>query len=556
MKIAMAQINPTIADISGNREKIISFIRDGAARGANLVIFPEMATIGYPPMDLLENRKLINDNLASIEEIARHCTGTAVICGYVDQDPDNHPLLFNAAAFMAGGKIVSRHFKTLLPAYDVFDELRYFSRARDHAVVEFMGRRIGITICEDIWNDLDFYSEGRVQAGSLEKYDYRRRYDIDPIQKLASLKADLVVNISASPFTRGKNRFKRAMIADIARHHALPVVYVNQVGGNDSLVFDGNSVAFSSRGAVIGRAKSFEEDLAIADIDSSTAVGTADSDIEEIRQALVLGIRDYVRKCGFRSVVIGLSGGIDSALTAALAVQALGPENVTGITMPSAYSSAGSVDDSRALAENLDIRFETIPIRFLFDKFRHTLSEIFRGRPEDVTEENIQARIRGNILMAVSNKEKSLVLSTGNKSELAMGYCTLYGDMSGGLAVISDLPKTLVYELSRHINRDREIIPDASITKPPSAELRPGQKDQDSLPPYEVLDGILELYIEDRLSADEIIARGFPADTVRSVLHTVNVNEYKRRQAAPGIKVTAKAFGVGRRIPIAQRFRP
>ncbi|HPV41386.1 MAG TPA: NAD(+) synthase, partial [Spirochaetota bacterium] len=281
-----------------------------------------------------------------------------------------------------------------------------------------------------------------------------------------------------------------------------------------------------------------------------------DSDIEEIRHALVLGIRDYVRKCGFRSVVIGLSGGIDSALTAALAVQALGPENVTGITMPSVYSSAGSVDDSRILAENLGIRFETVPIRFLFDKYRHTLAEIFRGKPEDVTEENIQARIRGNILMAVSNKERSLVLSTGNKSELAMGYCTLYGDMSGGLAVISDLPKTLVYELSRHINRDREIIPDASITKPPSAELRPGQKDQDSLPPYEVLDRILELYIEDRLSADEIIAHGFPGDTVRSVLHTVNINEYKRRQAAPGIKVTAKAFGVGRRIPLAQRFRP
>ncbi|HOT46818.1 MAG TPA: NAD+ synthase [Spirochaetota bacterium] len=556
MKIAMAQINPTIADISGNREKIISFIRDGAARGADLVIFPEMATIGYPPMDLLENRKLIHDNLASIEEIARHCTGAAVICGYVDQDPENHPLLFNAAAFMEKGRIVSRHFKTLLPTYDVFDELRYFSRARELSVVEFMGRRIGITICEDIWNDLDFYSEGRAQAGSLEKYDYRRRYDIDPIQKLASLKADLVVNISASPFTRGKNAFKRMMIGDIARHHAVPVIYVNQVGGNDSLVFDGNSIAFNSRGLIVGRGRAFEEDLAIVDVEAGTAIEITDSDIEEIRRALVLGIRDYVRKCGFRSVVIGLSGGIDSALTAALAVEALGPENVTGITMPSVYSSAGSVDDSRVLAENLGIRFETVPIRFLFDKYRHTLAEIFRGRPEDVTEENIQARIRGNILMAVSNKEKSLVLSTGNKSELAMGYCTLYGDMSGGLAVISDLPKTLVYELSRHINRDRAIIPEASITKPPSAELRPGQKDQDSLPPYEVLDRILELYIEDRLSADEIIAHGFPGDTVRSVLHTVNINEYKRRQAAPGIKVTAKAFGVGRRIPLAQRFRP
>ncbi len=556
MKIAIAQINPTIADITGNRDKIISFIQDAGTLGADLVIFPEMATIGYPPMDLLENRKLINDNLASIENIARRCTGVAVICGYVDKDPDNHPLLYNAAAFMAGGKIVSRHFKTLLPTYDVFDELRYFSRAREHSVVEFMGRRIGVTICEDIWNDLDFYAEGRATEGTLEKYDYRRRYDTDPVRELMARKADLLINISASPFTRGKNKFKRIMIADIARHHAVPVVYVNQVGGNDSLVFDGNSIAFNRQGRLIGRARPFEEDLAVIDPDSDEETSISDSDIEEIRQALVLGIRDYVRKCGFTSVVIGLSGGIDSALTAALAVQALGPENVTGITMPSVYSSAGSVDDSRILAENLGIRFETVPIRFLFDKYRHILGEIFRGKPEDVTEENIQARIRGNILMAVSNKEKSLVLSTGNKSELAMGYCTLYGDMSGGLAVISDLPKTLVYDLSRHINRDREIIPDASITKPPSAELRPDQKDQDSLPPYETLDRILELYIEDHLSADEIIARGFQESVVRSVLHTVNINEYKRRQAAPGIKVTAKAFGAGRRIPIAQRFRP
>ncbi len=556
MKIAMAQINPTIADISGNRDKIVSFIQDAAARGADLVVFPEMATIGYPPMDLLENRKLINDNLASIEEIACHCTETAVICGFVDKDTDNHPLLFNAAAFMQGGRIVSRHYKTLLPSYDVFDELRYFSRAREHSVVEFMGRRIGITICEDIWNDLDFYSAGRAPDGTLEKYDCRRRYDTDPIQELVAQKANLVVNISASPFTRGKNKFKRSMIADIARHHNLPVIYVNQMGGNDSLVFDGNSIAFNRQGHIAGRAKPFEEDLALVDIEADPEITIADSDIEETRQALVLGIRDYVRKCGFRSVVIGLSGGIDSALTAVLAVQALGPENVTGITMPSVYSSAGSVDDSRILAENLGIRFETVPIRSLYNEYRKSLAEIFRGRPADVTEENIQARIRGNILMAVSNKEKSLVLSTGNKSELAMGYCTLYGDMSGGLAVISDLPKTLVYDLSRHINRDREIIPDASITKPPSAELRPNQKDQDSLPPYEVLDRILELYIEDRLSADEIVAHGFPEDTVRSVLHTVNLNEYKRRQAAPGIKVTAKAFGVGRRIPIAQRFRP
>ncbi len=555
MKIAMAQINPTIADIAGNRDIITACIGRAEALQADLVVFPEMATMGYPPMDLLENRKLIDDNRASIVEIARRVGDTAVICGYVDMDADNYPMLYNAAAFMQNGKIVSRHFKTLLPTYDVFDELRYFSRGTGVHTAEFMGRRIGVTICEDIWNDIDFYESGHA-AGSLEKYDYRRRYEIDPIQKLAELKADLMVNISASPFTRGKNAFRRTMIADIARHHAVPVIYVNQVGGNDSLVFDGNSIAFNSAGRAIARARAFEEDLVLVDPDAAAEIAVADNDIEEIRQALVLGIRDYVRKCGFSKVVIGLSGGIDSALTAVLAVQALGAENVTGVTMPSIYSSSGSVDDSRALAENLGMRFETVPIRGLFDRYRADLKEVFKGKPEDVTEENIQARIRGNILMAISNKEGSLVLSTGNKSELAMGYCTLYGDMSGGLAALSDLPKTLVYELSRHINAGGEVIPDASITKPPSAELRENQKDQDTLPPYEVLDRILELYIEDRKSADEIAASGFHIDLVRNILRTVNLNEYKRRQAAPGIKVTAKAFGVGRRIPIAQRFRP
>jgi NAD+ synthase (glutamine-hydrolysing) len=555
MKIAMAQINPTIADITGNKEKIISFIKKASSAGTDIVIFPEMATIGYPPMDFLENRKLINDNLSSIEEIARHSTNIAVICGYVDLDTDNYPLLFNAAAFMRDGRIISRHYKTLLPSYDVFDELRYFSRAREQSIMEFMGHRIGITICEDIWNDIDFYESGRT-AGSLEKFDYRRRYEIDPVQRVIDLGADLIISINASPFTRGKNHFKHIMLSDIAQHHSVPVVYVNQVGGNDSLVFDGNSIVFNRKGNIIGRAKPFEEDISVVDIDSPSAIEIQNSDIEEIHGALVLGIRDYVRKCGFTSVIIGLSGGIDSALTTVLASQALGPENVTGVTMPSIYSSAGSIDDSEKLARNLGIRFETVPIKALFDEYRNDLQEVFRGKPEDTTEENIQARIRGNILMAISNKEKSLVLSTGNKSELAMGYCTLYGDMSGGLAAISDLPKTLVYELSRHINREREIIPGDSITKPPSAELRPNQKDQDTLPPYEILDRILELYIEDRKSAEEIASEGFPMDIVSKILRTVNINEYKRRQAAPGIKVTSKAFGVGRRIPIAQRFRP
>ncbi len=556
MKIAMAQINPTIADIAGNRDKIISSIKTARAGGADMVIFPEMATIGYPPMDLLESRKLIDDNLALIEEIAGHSRGMAVLCGFVDIDPHNYPLLYNAAAFMTDGKITARNYKSLLPTYDVFDERRYFSPGREHTVVEFRGRRIGITICEDIWNDLSLDEEKAAGADGGERFDYTRSYDVNPVRDIVERGADLIVNISASPFTRGKNRYKRAMLSAVARKHALPVVYVNQVGGNDSLVFDGNSIAVNAAGRVIGRARPFDEDLAVVDLSSGSEVIITDNEIEDIRRALVLGIRDYVRKCGFTSVVIGLSGGIDSALTAALAAQALGPENVTGITMPSVYSSTGSVDDSRILAENLGIRFETVPIGALHDRYRQDLKALFGDRPEDVTEENIQARIRGNILMAVSNKERSLVLSTGNKSELAMGYCTLYGDMSGGLAVISDLPKTLVYELSRHINADREIIPADSITKPPSAELRPNQKDQDTLPPYEVLDRILELYIEDRHSVGEIVAHGFPEELVRKVLHTVNINEYKRRQAAPGIKVTAKAFGVGRRIPIAQRFRP
>ncbi|MBN1497598.1 MAG: NAD+ synthase [Spirochaetes bacterium] len=556
MKIAMAQINPTVADIDGNREKIVSCIDDARAGGADIVIFPEMATIGYPPMDLLESRKLIDDNRASIEEIAGHARGIAVLCGYVEADPANYPLLYNAAAFMENGTIAVRSYKSLLPTYDVFDEHRYFSQGHERAVIECGGRRIGVTICEDIWNDQSLEETGAADAAASERYDYTRNYDSNPVQEFLDHGANLLVNISASPFTRGKNRYKRAMLARVARTHKVPVIYVNQVGGNDSLVFDGNSIAINAEGKIICRARPFEEDLVICDMDERGEVEVVDSDIEDIRRALVLGVRDYVRKCGFSTVVIGLSGGIDSALTAVLAAQALGPENVTGITMPSMYSSSGSVDDSRKLAENLGIAFKVLPIKALYDRYRQDLKVLFGDRPEDVTEENIQARIRGNILMAVSNKDRSLVLSTGNKSELAMGYCTLYGDMSGGLAVISDLPKTLVYELSRHINAGREIIPVDTITKPPSAELRPNQKDQDSLPPYEVLDRILDLYIEDRLSAGDIVARGFPGDLVRKVLHTVNINEYKRRQAAPGIKVTAKAFGAGRRIPIAQRFRP
>ncbi|HOO70497.1 MAG TPA: NAD+ synthase [Spirochaetota bacterium] len=547
MKTAIIQINPTVADIQGNREKIISGISRARDEGADLAIFSEMATIGYPPLDMLENRKLIRDNLESIELIAREARGIAVLCGYVDADIERPPLLFNAAAFMADGEIKHRAYKTLLPTYDVFDELRYFSHARSHEVIPFMGRKIGVTLCEDIWN-VFFLSESR--------YMEMRRYDADPVRVLADRGADLIINISASPFVKGKNRAKREMLSRLAREYKVSVMYVNQAGGNDSLVFDGNSLCFDSGGRLIGRGRGFEEDFFILDDERPVPVEVEDDEIEDVRRALVMGVRDYVRKCGFSKVIIGLSGGIDSALTAAIAVEALGPENVTGITMPSMYSSRGSVDDSVALAKNLGIRIEEIPIKGLFDRFREDLAPLFCGLPEDVTEENIQARIRGNLLMAVSNKTGALLLTTGNKSELAMGYCTLYGDMSGGLAVISDLPKTLVYTLSRHINRNGEIIPTATIDKPPSAELRPNQKDQDSLPPYDILDAILEMYIEDRKSSQEIIAAGFDPETVRRVLRAVNINEYKRLQAAPGIKVTTKAFGIGRRIPIAQRFVP
>ena len=548
MKIALAQINPVIADIEGNRQRIIDCIESARRSGAELVVFPEMSTIGYPPMDLLENRKLIDDNLRSIETIARHSTDIAVIAGYVDYDTARKPMLYNTAAFMKGGTIASSHRKTLLPTYDVFDELRYFSPAPGQERIIFKGQKIGITVCEDIWNEADYNNKFFME---------NRRYLTDPLKSLLKDGLDLVINISASPYCMGKNTVKWDMITSIAKKYAVPVLYVNQVGGNDSLIFDGNSFYVNGKGDIIAMAKAFEEDLLVVDTQSDgPAVIPKEDTLEDIRRALVLGIRDYMRKCGFRDVVVGLSGGIDSALTAALAVEALGPGHVTGITMPSVYSSRGSVDDSIQLAENLGIRISTIPIVDLFDQYKKTLSGIFNGLPEDVTEENIQARIRGNLLMSVSNKFGCLLLTTGNKSELATGYCTLYGDMSGGLAVISDVPKTLVFKLAKHLNRDREIIPQATIEKPPSAELRENQTDQDSLPPYDILDQILECYVEKKMSLEEIVRLGFPAAVVADVLKKVNTNEYKRIQAAPGLKVTSKAFGIGRRVPIAQKFRP
>ena len=551
MKIALAQINPVIADISANRDKIASFIRKAESSGADIVVFPELCTIGYPPMDLLESRKLVDDNLESLDSIAKEFSGsdiTAVI-GYVDYNTKNRPMLFNSAAVMQRGGIIFRQNKTLLPGYDVFDEYRYFSPAEDSALFEFKGAKIGITICEDIWS---------VFREDNSPFMEHRRYDKDPARILIDRGADCIINISASPYLKGKRQARMEMLTALAREEKVSVIYVNQSGANDSLIFDGNSMYINSRGQICGHAGGFCEDLLIVDAESAVPCDTPVNDIDDIRRALVLGIRDYMAKSGFEKAVLGLSGGIDSALVATLACQALGPENVTGITMPSEYSSRGSVDDSFDLARNLGMRIETIAIRGLFNRFRDDLSGVFRGLEEDVTEENIQARIRGTLLMAFSNKTGALLLTTGNKSESATGYCTLYGDMCGGLGVISDLPKTMVYELSEHINSTagRDIIPRAIIDKAPSAELRPGQKDQDSLPPYDVLDGILELYIEQRFSADEITGAGYNRETVDHVLKLVNNNEYKRYQAAPGLKVTSKAFGIGRRIPLAKRFVP
>ncbi len=548
MKTAIAQINPVIGDIEGNKKKIILYINTAKTRGADLVVFPEMATIGYPPMDLLLNKKLVLDNLTSLEAIAEETSGIAVVCGYVEYDKDNPPMLYNAAAFINDGKVVSRHYKTLLPAYDVFDEMRYFSPSKTQKPVKFKNKLIGITICEDIWND-DYDSSSSLVIG--------RKYEADPVETLSAMNIDLLINISASPYVKGKNDLKWKMISKIAAKYLFPIIYVNQVGGNDSLIFDGSSFFVNSKGKFNAVAKGFEEDLLVVDDECvDQIIKPAEKGMEDIRKALVLGVHDYFSKCGIENAVIGLSGGIDSALTAAVAVEALGPDKVLGVTMPSVYSSKGSVDDSKKLAQNLGIRLVELPIKDIFNDYKFLFAEIFKGLPENTTEENLQARIRSNILMALSNKFGSLVLTTGNKSELAMGYCTLYGDMSGGLAVISDLPKKMVYELALHINRNKEIIPVETIKKAPSAELRENQKDEDTLPPYEILDRILEAYIEKSLSADEIIAQGYDGRLVKDVLRTVNRSEFKRRQAAPGLKVTSKAFGPGRRLPIAQRFVP
>lgn len=546
MRLALAQINPVVGDIIGNTDRIIQFIERARSAGASLAVFPELSVMGYPPRDLLLKPRFVDSNVRAVERIAQACTGIAALVGFVQ--PNVEPVgrrLHNAAAYCANGKIQQVRFKSLLPTYDVFDEQRYFEPGPEVSIIQHEGCAVGVSICEDLWND--------------EQLIGRRLYQREPIGMLANAGAQLMVNISASPFVRHKHPFRVQLFGNQAKKHRLPLVFVNQVGGNDELIFDGASAVFNADGQVIAQAKPFEEDLLVVDLDrpQSARVEPYPSDIASIHDALVLGTRDYVRKCGFKKVVLGLSGGIDSAVTAALAVDALGAENVTGVAMPSRYSSEHSITDARLVAESLGIAFKVIPIGPIHDAFEKHLEPHFEGRPADITEENIQARIRGNIMMSLSNKFCWLLLTTGNKSELGVGYCTLYGDMAGGLAVISDVPKTLVYKVAYHMNEraGREVIPQGSLTKPPSAELRPDQTDQDSLPPYDVLDAILEQYIDHEKSVDEIIEAGFDAVVVRKMIRLVDTSEYKRKQAAQGLKVTSRAFGVGRRMPIAARFR-
>ncbi len=545
MKIALAQINPTVGDFTGNAEKLRQYTRHARARGAELVVFPELSVCGYPPRDLVEVPAFVARSRQVLEELAVEFADFAIIAGFPSPAAsETGKTVMNSAALLRHGRIDFIQSKRLLPTYDVFDEMRTFAPAPVQRLVCIGGESIALTICEDAWNDKAFWS--------------RRLYDCDPVDELIRAGGRLVLNISASPFHVGKPELRKAMLASIARHHKVPVLLVNQVGGNDSLVFDGSSLALNPSGEIIAQAKSFEEDLILVDTAAmSGEIHERISGVEESAYAaLVLGTRDYVRKCGFKKVVVGLSGGIDSALTAVIAVDALGKENVIGISMPSQYSSEGSVTDARALAENLGICFDVVGIRDIFESYRSALSGVFRGLAEDVTEENLQARARGGLLMAVANKFSALVLTTGNKSELGVGYCTLYGDMVGGLAVISDVPKTLVYRLARYVNSRRALIPEASITKPPSAELRPEQKDSDSLPPYDVLDRVLEEYVGNLKSAPEIVAlTGFDEEVVRLVIRLIDGSEYKRQQAAPGIRISTKAFGLGRRFPIAARHQ-
>jgi NAD+ synthetase len=546
VKIALAQIDPTVGDFTGNLEKIVAASRRAADRGARLAVFSELAICGYPPADLLEKPSFLARCRAAVDELAAATRDlpTAVLAGVaLPAGGDRGKPAFNAAVLLDKGQLVIEQHKWLLPFYDVFDEQRYFSPAESQRVVELDGLRLAITICEDAWNDKNFWQ--------------RRLYAVDPMEELMRQQPALHINLSSSPFWHDKRAIRREMLASIARRDGIPVLMSNQVGGNDSLIFDGSSFALDAHGALIAQAASFTEDLVVIDPFHAAPIPDPEDDATEAAyRALVLGTRDYVRKCGFSKAIVGLSGGIDSALVAAIATEALGAENVICVGMPSPYSSQGSIDDSRQLASNLGIRFETIAISALFAEFKQSLEPLFHGMKEDLTEENIQPRIRGTLLMALSNKMGALVLTTGNKSEMAVGYCTLYGDMVGALAVIGDLVKTRVYAVCNWLNRDEEKIPAAILLKPPSAELRPGQMDTDSLPPYDVLDPIVEAYVERYETPERIAAEhGFPLDLVRQTVRLIERSEYKRQQAAPVLKVTSKSFGMGRRFPIAVKVQ-
>ncbi len=548
MKIALAQFNPTVGDFDGNAARILALAAQAKRRGADLAVFSELCICGYLPLDLLERPAFIQRNHETLNRVAAQMPLPAIV-GYAGRVDAEHQRagksIANKAALIAQGRVIFEQSKMLLPTYDVFDESRYFQPGDRHYVYGLGQEQLGITICEDVWNDKTFWASPM--------------YARDPVTELIAQGTSVLINLSASPFTIDKRFLRLGMLRSTALHHKRPVVYVNQVGGNDSLIFDGASVAFTATGKIAAQAKAFEEDIALFD----TVTGEGDvheqppDELSCAYQALVLGTRDYVRKCNFTQTIVGLSGGVDSAVVAAIAVEALGRSNVLGVSMPGPYSSEGSKTDAHALAHNLGIEFQTIPIAPVFDAYQQALAPAFLGRAPDASEENIQARIRGNYLMALSNKFGSMVLSTGNKSENAVGYCTLYGDMAGGLAVISDVPKMMVYELAQYINREREVIPRSTLEKPPSAELRPNQKDTDSLPPYEVLDRILKAYIEEVKCPEEIaLETGFNLELVRGIAARVDRNEYKRKQAAPGLKITSRAFGFGRPFPIAQRFVP
>jgi len=543
MKVALIQTDPTVGAFEKNADKIENFTLKARDAGADLAIFHELAVTGYPPRDLLDKPDFVRASVKTLRELAARTGGLIpIVTGHPEpRNEETGRPLYNACSLLSGGNIKLLHRKCLLPTYDVFDEDRYFEPGDKVGVENISGINFGFTICEDIWNDKAFWK--------------RPRYALDPVRELVKDGAEVIVNIAGSPFHRGKGKFREEMMNAVARHHSRPLLYVNQVGGNDSLVFDGRSCAFDACGNLAARAPEFEEYILMVDVpEMKGEIAEPADELDSVRKALVTGLRDYVRKCGFSRVVVGLSGGVDSSLTAALAVDALGKENVTGVGMPGKYSSDHSKSDAKDLAERLGIRYEVVPIEGIHDAFLKELKAPLGDVSMTLTEENMQARIRAVILMAFSNRLEAMLLTTGNKSEMAMGYCTLYGDMAGGLAVISDVPKLMVYRLARLYSEKHDWMPPGVLTKPPSAELRPDQKDTDSLPPYEVLDPILEAYIEENLAPEQIVGRGHDPEVVKRVLNEVDRNEYKRRQAAPGIRVTTKAFGEGRRLPIAQGY--